>query len=124
MEPWLAVDGGAWPYCYCPHILDNREMLECKTCEELIPGCARCEYSVERSILEVGVKVGWNPLLSTYSTLFLEEHREQMPQWVICKEGNNHTSVTVTLNKTEEMNILAENVPADELFELPQIPEL
>lgn len=62
-----------------------------------------------KGTLELGVQVGWDPLMSAQGMQYIEANRAMEPSWIICKEGNNHTSVTVNVNQSAELEIL-ENV--------------
>lgn len=88
-----------WPHCYCPHVVDVEDNYHCKDCKELIPGCKRCEYSKTKKDSELAVKVGWDPVLSAQGLQYIETEREDKPEYLVCREGNNKTTIDVHVNR-------------------------
>ena len=52
--------------CECPNYIYANNGNTCSTCEQLMPGCAKCEYA-ESAGEGMSIKIGFDSTLSTQS---------------------------------------------------------
>lgn len=99
-EPWIRNERSN-PHCFCPYIVNVNDNYSCKKCEELIPGCNKCEYTTKlRHFADhqhSAVKVGWDGLLSAQNMLYMKTDYNLKPEWIICTEADNKTMVNMDI---------------------------